>query len=129
VVLDYFGSDVVQVRIRLHFTDSTGRGLDPKLILRRRKAICKTWWNHDWLARLFATLELLSEGGDTIQVGTTPEGKIVLSRWPRVLSADMRLNEELLRPANLAAQEFAEVATPETDEELVPLERRPRLEI
>lgn len=106
VLLDYFGTDVVQVRTSLHLTDDKGHSLDPKLIQKRRKAICKSWWNHQWLARLFATLELLAEEKPSITIGTSRQ--IELARWPRMLSTETSLDEELLKPASLAAEEFIE---------------------
>jgi hypothetical protein len=105
-LLDYFGADVVQFRAGLHLTDEMGHSLDPKLIQRRRKAICKSWWNHQWLARLFATLELLAEDEGRITIGISEQ--VELSRWPRMLFTDTSLDEELLKPAALAAEEFIE---------------------
>ena len=113
VLLDYFGADVVQFRTRLHLTDEKGRSLDPKLILKRRKAICKSWWNFQWLARLFATLELLADQSERITIGKS--GIIELSRWPRMLLTDTSLDEELLKPASLAAEEFIENAKSDSE--------------
>jgi ribA/ribD-fused uncharacterized protein len=104
VLLDYFGSDIVQFRTRLHLTDEKGVSLDPKLIQKRRKTICKSWWNYQWLARLFATLELLADQSGKIRIGVS--GDIELSRWPRMLLTETSLDEELLKPASLAAEEF-----------------------
>jgi len=85
-------------------TDDKGLSLEPKLIQKRRKAICKSWWNHQWLARLFATLELLADQSGRIRIGVS--GGIELSRWPRMLLTETSLDEELLKPASLAAEEF-----------------------
>lgn len=122
VLLDYFGSDVVQIAIRLHLTDSSGRSLDPKLIQRRRKTICKSWWNNQWLARLFATLQLMSDDSGRIMIGASKG--IELLRWPRMLLTDTSLDEELLKPAELAAEEFIETIKDESeapDQALKPL--------
>lgn len=115
VLLNYFGADVVQFRAGLHLTDDKGRSLDPKLIQKRRKAICKSWWNHQWLARLFATLELLAGEKREITIGAGQE--VELSRWPVMLLTETSLDEELLKPASLAAEEFIE--TLKDDSEVV----------
>ena len=58
VWLDFGGRDFVRVGTRLYLTELDGTPVKPALMQGRRKVICKSWWNHQWLSRILATLEL-----------------------------------------------------------------------
>lgn len=104
-LLNFFGTDCVQIKIRLYLTDLSGRRLQPSAILAKRKAICRSWWNQQWLARLFATLHLLNPASSEIRIGSTETGTVRLSRWPIAYLATRRLDEAKLIPAADAAEE------------------------
>ena len=78
--------------------------------------ICKSWWTHEWLSRVFATLELIANTNDDICIGSTPDEQLVLERFPISLNADHSLQEPLLKSREVA-EEFAELMERKHDEE------------
>ena len=97
-MLQAFEEPVVQIQIRLHLTNSDGSALDPAKALRRRKAICKHWWNHEWLSRLMGVAQWLSEGTDGLCLADTPSGRLVVSSVPVQLTAQRGIDEKHLGP-------------------------------
>jgi hypothetical protein len=91
-----FAMPVVQVQLRLHLTDVDGRQLDEHTSLRRRKRICKDWWNHQWLSRLLAVASWMADGQETFDITMNPSCKIVLSGVPINLKAPVGIDERLL---------------------------------
>ncbi len=103
--LDYGALDVVRVLIRLHITEIDGAAIRPSTMQSRRKAICKSWWNHQWLCRILATLQLIGGDSSEIRIGTFSDSQVTLDRFPLALEADRRLDESLLRPEREAHEE------------------------
>lgn len=91
-----FANPVLQVNLRLHLTDVDGRPLDEHTSLRRRKRICKDWWNHEWLSRLLAVIYWMADGQETFDITMNPSCKIVLSGIPINLKAPVGIDERLL---------------------------------
>lgn len=90
-----YGRPVVQVQMRVYLTDSLGRPLSPRKAVRRRRAICKNWWNYEWLARLLGVAAWLGDGAETINLGFTSPG-LCLAAVPLQLSASEGLDEAAL---------------------------------
>ncbi len=63
-------------------TDAKEIPLENNKQTRRRKKICKNWWNHQWQSRLTAILFWLSDGKDRIDLCETESGKLSLSSSP-----------------------------------------------
>lgn len=103
--LDYGGRDVVRVRSRLFITELDGKPVKPTQMQSRRKSICKSWWNHEWLMRVFAALQLIARTADRIQIGTG-KSQVVLERFPMAFQADKTLDESLLKPQMEAQQDL-----------------------
>jgi hypothetical protein len=75
---DKAGEWWVTVHIYVRVTDLNGACFQLKAITRRRKAVTKSWWNKEWLARLLGLMQALrSVGSDVIQVGTARHAVIV----------------------------------------------------
>jgi hypothetical protein len=91
-----FGQPVVSVSLGVYWTDLHGLALPPATAQRRRKALCKTWWNHEWLSRLTALLAWLSEGGEEIVIAQTESGKLILGGRPVHALANVGINESRL---------------------------------
>lgn len=111
-----FGAPVVSISLGVHWTDLHGLALPPATAQRRRKALCKTWWNHEWLSRLTAMLAWLSEGKDEIMIAQAESGPLVLGGRPVQVSTNVGINEARLtgEPAEDEASEIED--TEETDE-------------
>lgn len=94
--LDFGGRDVVHIRIRLFVTELDGTPVKPAQMQSRRKAICKSWWNYEWLMRTFATLQVISDSNDQIHIGAS-SNPVLLERFPIPFEADSALNELSLK--------------------------------
>lgn len=114
--LDFGGQDVVCVRTRLYLTQLDGTPIKASLMQSRRRIICRSWWNHEWLSRIFATLQLIAPSNGDICIGNAPEEQLVLERFPMNLKADHALQESLLKSRE-EAQEFAESMDRKNDDD------------
>ncbi len=93
------------VRIRAHITDLTGKTFPGRGGLIRRKKLCKSWWNEEWLNRVMGVMQFLADGKQHIEIGTTTDETVCVEKLPRVWTAPMRLNEEALSDAKAIAEE------------------------
>lgn len=113
--LDFAGGDFVSVRTRLYLTQLDGTPIKPSLMHSRRKAICKSWWNHEWLSRVLATLQLIASSDEEIRIGSEPDEQLVLSRFPMSLASDHTLLEPLLKSRE-ESKEFTDLAERKYDD-------------
>ena len=72
------------VIISLHITTyyENGQQVDPAKRVSIRKAIVKSWWNHQWYMKYSGIMAYLSNGGDEIVFGTNENDKVVISSMP-----------------------------------------------
>jgi hypothetical protein len=117
-VLDGF---VAQVKIRLHLIDWTGKEIEGRVALGRRKKITKNWWNPQWLSRQIAIRSFLAGGVDSIVIGDEPDEQVVLSVVPIRGEVPIAINEEFLKPLRLelTTMQVEEMETDEEDELVV----------
>lgn len=108
--------DIVQVRIHLHITNLEGQTLEAKAALRRRKRICRTWWNHHWLARTFAILQFLAGNKSSIQIGEGTQ-RLAISSFPLTAHIGWGLDESQLGPTKSEPEEADEAILDLADEE------------
>lgn len=66
---DVDGTWNVVLNIYVRCTDENGKVYEGKEIGRRRKAVTKSWWNKDWLARLLGVAQALQTAPGRVQVG------------------------------------------------------------
>ena len=95
-VLHVFEKPVIEIQMAVWLADLSGHALEPDVALRRRKRICRDWWNHEWLSRTFAALSWLADGQETFEVFRNGEDALVVSGRPFVLQAPVRLDESQL---------------------------------
>ena len=69
---------VVAIKLGLYMTDIYNVPLSPKTANARRKAICKNWWNREWLSRLIAVTKWLSNESDQLVLLETENGNITM---------------------------------------------------
>lgn len=67
-----FGRPMILLRPRVVLTELSGEQMDATKLVRRRKALCKSWFNHHWLSRVLAVSSFLG-GGATESVKLAPE--------------------------------------------------------
>lgn len=82
----------IQVRIRIRLTDVKGEPLEGRKIVSRRKHLCANWWNDDWLHRLIAVCEFLSDD-KKIFVGGEQDELLIVAGSPVSLIAPQGINE------------------------------------
>ena len=92
--LDQWG---VKVSVHLHLTDAAGNPLEGAKVVARRKRIAKSWWNHEWLSRIMATVEWLSDSQPECEILHTKNGSFRFSSQPIILSAEQGIDESALR--------------------------------
>lgn len=91
-LLDQFS---ILMRVRLMITDTSGDLLPSRSALSRRKRLCKSWWNNQWLKRTEAVIYHLADGQDSLRFGSEDE-EIVFSSKLSNYQAEFGINEALL---------------------------------
>ncbi|MDA8116559.1 MAG: toll/interleukin-1 receptor domain-containing protein [Actinomycetota bacterium] len=106
------------VKIHLHLVDAAGLEVEPTRVNARRKAIVKSWWNHQWLSRQMALRAHLAAGSGRITIGEIPGEQVVLEAKPIEAEVETRVNEAALAPlrARLQAQQATEAGIDDLDE-------------
>ncbi|MFZ0429725.1 MAG: toll/interleukin-1 receptor domain-containing protein, partial [Acidobacteriota bacterium] len=97
--LDLFPKPVVLLHLRVHLTDLSGTPLSTSKSIRRRKSICKSWWNHEWLSRLLCVLQWLGDGEKEINLAPSGQCRLILSLQPLQLRAPLGIDETRLGSA------------------------------
>lgn len=87
---------IVLVQLRVYLTEISGRPLSLTKALRRRKVICKHWWNADWLSRLMAVISWLADGNEEFNIAMGASYSIVLSGKPLYLITPLGINERVV---------------------------------
>ena len=83
-----------EVIIEAHLTDANERPYsDGKMVVRRRKKVCKSWFNHEWLSRLMAILEWLGSGQQRLPFSSAT-GAFEATLAPITLSAAFGISED-----------------------------------
>jgi hypothetical protein len=107
---------VVQLRIRLHLVNAAGQPLETKVLVRRRKAIGRMWFNHQWITRLMAVSEWFAADGQPIRLGRTPSSQLTLGGRPLTVRADEGIDESSLAPLVVDEDEELEDLADDTTE-------------
>ena len=92
---DVIGEFVAQFRARLHITGPDGRTLPNKAANARRKAVTRSWYNDEWLARHLALMAFLGAGASATVARIA--GSVELSSSLVRLTAPVRIDEEAIR--------------------------------
>ena len=93
---DLFDDFTVLVRIRVRLSDTEGKPLKGhRMIVSRRKHLCKDWWNTDWFNRTLAVSQFLADDGK-IAIGVQEDEKIIVDAFPLHFNVPVGINEEML---------------------------------
>lgn len=108
------------MRLYVRITDTNGVPHQKKAISRRRKSVCKRWWNREWFARTLAVMQALARGADEIVIGNSPRSVSVSTR-PLQRTSPVAIDCEVLErigdfQEELAELRFAEEIEAEQDE-------------
>ena len=103
--LDHEFGSLLQLRVRLFLTTLDGVPIEKKAALRRRKRICRAWWNYEWLSRTIAILQFLGGDAPTIQIGTNEPQRMVISKQPLPVQIGWGIDESLFEASKLESEE------------------------
>lgn len=112
-----YARPAIQVQMRVYLTDTESRPLPPLKARRRRKAICKHWWNHEWLLRMLAVASWMANGAPSVNLARTSACRIVLAGQPIQLEAPVGIDESRLKAAAMEDDEAELSDEPETQDE------------
>jgi hypothetical protein len=104
-LLDHEIGNLVQIRVRLFLTTTDGVPLEEKPALRRRKSICRNWWNYEWLSRTLAILHFLAGEAPALQIGKSDSQRLVISKQPLPIGIGWSLDESLLERSEPESEE------------------------
>ncbi len=95
-VLKKYGTPVLELQIRLYFTDLQGNSLEPIVRNRRRKRITNNWWNHQWMSRVLAVGQWAFEGQLAYNLAEGRSYEITVAGMPMTVSAPLGIDEKSL---------------------------------
>lgn len=93
---ELFGSPVLRLRISVLWTDLIDNPLEDKKSNRRRKALCKNWWNYEWLSRAIAVSQWLGNGQEEIILTKSDSGDLRLGLKPLSFCSSFGIDESTL---------------------------------
>jgi hypothetical protein len=117
VWLDHELGNLIHLQVRLFLTTLDEKPLEEKPALSRRKSICRAWWNYEWLSRVIAIFQFLSDDAPMIQIGKEKDQKIVISKRPISAAIGWGLDESLLGTAQIETEEDEKIILPDPDAE------------
>lgn len=95
--LDLFEEPALLFRLHLYLTTLDGEPLSVKVANRRRKGICKRWWNHEWLSRMFAVMATLGPSNGEIDLSANQNSRsLLLDALPMSCSVPVGIDEPAL---------------------------------
>lgn len=115
--LDHEIGCVTLVRVHLFLTNLDGQAIVGKAALRRRKRICRSWWNHHWLIRTFAMLQFLAGDKPSIQIGESSPQRLVISKFPLTAHIASGIDESQIGLGKPASEDADEIVLDLDEEE------------
>jgi hypothetical protein len=109
VWLNHDIGSVIQIRVHLHLTTLEGHPFEAKAALRRRKRICRAWWNYHWLARTLGILQFLAGNNPSIQIGESRTQRLVISKYPLTAHIAWGLDESQLGQSKPESEDTEEI--------------------
>lgn len=94
-IMSRFGEPCIQLNIRFHWTDLQGNSVARGKSNRRRRALTKSWWNHQWLSRIIACSSWFADGRASVELLSTNQGIIRISGTPIQLTSQFGIDESV----------------------------------
>jgi hypothetical protein len=85
------------VKLRIHLTSTKDEDLGRRGGLARRKHLCKSWFNSEWLARTLAVVQTLWTDEGLIRAGD-----VEIDGWPLLLNCPVGIDETKAEKADEA---------------------------
>jgi hypothetical protein len=89
------GTFAAHLKVRIYITDEGGSPLEARSALVRRKKLCASWWNPQWLKRQTAIMTFLAQGKNEI-TGQSALEEPSLSALPITGTVNVGIDERLL---------------------------------
>lgn len=112
-LLRKYGIPVLELQVRLHLTDMGNTALPPGIMNRRRKRIARSWWNYEWLSRVFAITTWAFDRQSVCNLAAGRGYEINVAGVPLSVTAPMGIDEKSLK-----LPETSEEAAQAVDDEL-----------
>jgi len=91
--VDRWSVPAIQVRNRVYLTDLGAVPLEGVKLNRRRKVLCKDWWNHEWLSRLLGSVQWLGDESGKIVLTQRALLRLAVSAQPLEIQAPDGIDE------------------------------------
>ena len=102
----YRGQDTyLRLNVGVFLTGTTEEALPPAKAQRRRKALGKNWWNHEWLSRTLACAAWLCDGHEQTLLTESESGNLTLAGLPRTLISPGGIDERALEKFESSSEE------------------------
>ncbi len=93
---DLFDDFTVLIRIHVRLSNTQGEPLKGhRMIVSRRKHLCKGWWNKEWFNRTLAVSQFLADE-NKIMIGESEEAQIIIDATPFCMNVPVGINEKAL---------------------------------
>ena len=92
-ITDHF---TFQIKTELHLTDIKNNPIDRNRIQGIRKAITRSYFNHEWLSRQEAIMSHISNKEDQFTWGSKTDEEVIFSAKPISFESPKSINEKLL---------------------------------
>ena len=114
-LLRKYGIPVLELQIRLYLTDMEGKTLHPRITNRRRKRITRSWWNYQWMSRVFAIARWAFDGQSVCNLAAGRGYEINVVGAPLSIMAPVGIDENSLKVPEIG-EEVSEVVEDELDD-------------
>jgi hypothetical protein len=92
----------VLLRIYIRLTDLSGKCLEGRKVVSRRKRLCNDWFNDEWSKKIIGIMRFLGPHGK-IEIGESDKDKLIISSHPCCWELPLSINEEALYKDPVAA--------------------------
>jgi hypothetical protein len=103
---------MLMVKLRIHLTSTKDEDLGKRGGLARRKHLCKSWFNGEWLARTLAVVQTLWS-----EQGLIRAGDVVIDGWPLLFTCPVGIDETKAEKADDATLDKVGATDDEGDDE------------
>ena len=110
------GTFAVLLRIYIRLTDLSGKCLEGRAIVSRRKHLCHDWFNDQWSKRIVGIMRFLGPDG-IIDIGRTDKDKIAICSHPRCWEIPLSINEKVLAANSIPANVCGEMMSDDDEDE------------
>lgn len=102
------GDLMVELRVRARITDEHANLYTGRAVISRRKHLCNSWYNDEWLIRVAGLMQFVaSDGTDEIVIPIEGDKPIVVSAKPEEWTVPVRIVKAAVAKAKKLAQEAA----------------------